>query len=547
MAENTAQDITKQLWDMANELRGTMDASEFRNYILGFMFYRYLSEHQEKYLSDSQIVVPTGEQSFNNAYAQAANGKDLPDYLEDIASHLGYAIEPDFTWASVVEKVHTGTIKPSDYREMFERFNKNAQINPNATADFRGIFADMNLGNSRLGASTSDRSRNLGRVVEMIDKFNYKDESGHDILGDVYEYLIAEFAGNSGKKAGEFYTPHPVSKVLAKLVTYKASHEGKFSVYDPTMGSGSLLLTVRDELVDGYKMGRVQFFGQEWNTTTFNLARMNLMMHGVEYQNMTLRNANTLEDDWPSDDVNGIMHPRMFDAVVANPPYSAKWENDSDKLKDPRFKDYGKLPPKNTADYAFVLHSLYHLNNHGTMAIVLPGGVLFRSTGGEGVIRKNLIQKNKIDAVIALPGRMFYSTDIETVVVVFKKNRENKDILFVDASKDFEKNGNRNQLTDKNIDKILGAYVSRSDIGKYAHLASYDEIEDNDFNLSVSRYVDTFEEEPPVDAVQLLQDMKQLEGEEHKLRTEITDEMRQLVGIDSESKDYLDILKQVLK
>ncbi|MDF7627511.1 type I restriction-modification system subunit M [Lactobacillaceae bacterium L1_55_11] len=547
MAENTARSITSQLWAMANELRGTMDASEFRNYILGFMFYRYLSEHQENYLKDSKIVVPAEGQSFNDAYRADATGEDLPEYLKDIATHLGYAIEPDFTWDSIVEKVNTREIRPSDFQEMFTRFNKNAEINPNASQDFRDIFADVNIGNSRLGNSTAAKSKTLSKVVELVDQFNYQDESGRDILGDVYEYLIAEFAGNSGKKAGEFYTPHQVSKVLAKLVTYQASPEGRFSVYDPTMGSGSLLLTVQDELVNGDQKGRVLFEGQELNTTTYNLARMNLMMHGVDYSNMELRNGDTLEDDWPSrEDANGIMQPVTFDAVVANPPYSQRWDSNDNKLKDPRFKDYGKLAPASKADYAFVLHGLYHLKPEGRMAIILPHGVLFRGAA-EGVIRKNLIENNYLDAVIGLPAGIFYSTGIPTVVLVFDKNRSDKDVLFIDASNDFEKGKNQNVLRDADIDKIMTTYANRVDVDKYAHLASLDEIKGNDFNLNIPRYVDTFEEEPPVDAEKLLKEMQSLNAEEAKLTKQINEEMDQLVGTDPESQAYLDILKQVLK
>ncbi|MBS9336813.1 type I restriction-modification system subunit M [Fructobacillus papyrifericola] len=544
--QQTAQSITSQLWSMANDLRGNLDASEFRNYILGFMFYRYLSEHQEEYLVNENILDLKEGETVNDAYRREADGEDRAEYLEDIARNLGYAIEPEFTWKTIVGKVNSGEIKPSDYQDMFDEFNKNAQLNQSAREDFSEIFADVNLGNSRLGNSTAARAKSLGAVVESVDTFEYQDDQGHDILGDVYEYLIAEFAGNSGKKAGEFYTPHQVSKILAKLVALDAKQDGQFTVYDPAMGSGSLLLTVQDQLPNGKEKGRVAFEGQELNTTTYNLARMNLMMHGIDYQNMDLRNADTLEDDWPSREENGVMAPVTFDAVVANPPYSAKWDNNDNKMKDPRFKDFGKLAPKTKADYAFVLHGLYHLDREGTMAIVLPHGVLFRGAA-EGMIRQAIIEKNYLDAVIGLPAGIFFSTGIPTVVLVFKKNRQNKNILFIDASNDFEKGKKQNVLRDSDVDNIIDTYTKREDVEKYAHVAQIDEIEENDFNLNIPRYVDTFEEEEPVDAEALLSDMQSIDSEIAELTKQINDQMQDLVATDEESQKTLHILKQVLK
>lgn len=542
----TAQSITSRLWAMANDLRGNLDASEFRNYILGFMFYRYLSEHQEQYIERQELLDPKEGESINDAYLREAQGEDRADYMEDIARNLGYVIEPEFTWKTIVNKVHSGDIKPSDYQDMFDEFNKNAQLNQSAKEDFSEIFADVNLGNSRLGNSTAARAKSLGAVVDSVDEFNYVDENGHDILGDVYEYLIAEFAGNSGKKAGEFYTPHQVSKILAKLVTLDAKESGQFTVYDPAMGSGSLLLTVQDELKDGHEKGRISFEGQELNTTTYNLARMNLMMHGVDYQNMDLRNGDTLEDDWPSRQINGVSTPVTFDAVVANPPYSAKWDNSDSKMKDPRFKDYGKLAPKSKADYAFVLHGLYHLDREGTMAIVLPHGVLFRGAA-EGMIRQAIIEKNYLDAVIGLPEGIFFSTGIPTVVLVFKKNRTNKDIFFIDASNDFEKGKKQNILRDQDVDKIIETYQKREDVEKYAHVAEMAEIKENDFNLNIPRYVDTFEEEEPVDAEALLKDMTEIDSEIAELTKKINEQMDDLVATNPESQKTLDLIKQVLK
>ncbi|MCO6434806.1 type I restriction-modification system subunit M, partial [Nitrosomonas nitrosa] len=299
------------------------------------------------------------------------------------------------------------------------------------------------------------------------------------------------------------------------------------NVYDPTMGSGSLLLTVGKALPSGQP---VKFYGQELNTTTYNLARMNLMMHGVSYNNMTLSNADTLESDWPDGkDAKGIDRPRSFDAVVANPPYSAHWDNNETKLKDPRFQNYGKLAPRTKADYAFILHSLYHLNVDGTMAIVLPHGVLFRGAA-EGTIRKTIIEKNYLDAVIGLPANIFYGTGIPTTVLVFKKNRQTKDILFIDASREFEKIKNQNRLKPEHIDKIVETYKQRTYVDKYAHVASLEEIKANDFNLNIPRYVDTFEQEPEIDLAEVKRLIDQDKKEIEKLEA-IIDEQMKILGV----------------
>ena len=492
----TMSQLESELWNMANELRGNMSASEFQNYILGFMFYRYLSGHQKKYLIDQN---PMGADGDIYAAYLAIPDTDIVDYLTDTASVLGYAIRPEFTWDILIHNIDSKQLSPSYFQDMFDDFEKNAEMNKQSAQDFRNIFADMNLNNSRLGNSNASRVKALSSIASMIEEIGLNDDGGRDVLGNVYEYLISQFAADSGKKAGEFYTPHEVSEVLAKLVTLDAPDTGTFSVYDPTMGSGSLLLTVQNELKNGHEKGRVHFYGQELNTTTYNLARMNLMMHDVDYQNMNLRNADTLESDWPDGAVDGINRPRSFDAVVANPPYSAHWDNNDSKRKDPRFKGYKKLAPKTKADYAFVLHSLYHLNSDGTMAIVLPHGVLFRGAA-EGDIRQSIIENNYLDAVIGMPAGLFYSTSIPTVILVFKKNRgSRKDIFFIDASNNFEKGKNQNKLRQEDIDKIISTYAKREGVDKYAHVANPDEIKENEYNLNIPRYVDTFEEPEPID------------------------------------------------
>ncbi|MCM0724163.1 type I restriction-modification system subunit M [Latilactobacillus curvatus] len=532
----TLQDITKKLWAMANELRGNMDAGEFKNYILAFMFYRYLSEHQEQYLVSNNVIDVADGQTINQAYVEQATADELADYLEDISSSLGYAIAPANTWQSLNERIENITVIPSDYQTIFDNFNKNAVLNQEAAQDFNGVFNDINLGDSRLGSSTTARAKSLNNIVKLVDDIEYKSDEDKDILGEIYEYLIGQFAASAGKKGGEFYTPHQVSKILAKLVTMDvAPSNTAFSVYDPTMGSGSLLLTVRNQLPEAIRSGAIKFYGQELNTTTYNLARMNLMMHDVSFNNMTLNNADTLESDWPDGpDEAGVDQPRSFDAVVANPPYSAKWDNNETKLKDPRFSEYGKLAPASKADFAFVLHSLYHLNNEGTMAIVLPHGVLFRGAA-EGKIRQTLIEKNYLDAVIGLPANLFYGTSIPTTILVFKKNRQVKDVLFIDASSDFEKAKNQNNLRDSDVDKIVAAYKSREDVDKYAHVATLDEIKENDFNLNIPRYVDTFEEEEPIDIDEVKKEIAAIDLEIAKLEKEFAEMEAQLVSTKKES------------
>lgn len=530
--------ITSKLWEMANKLRGTMDASEYKNYILPFMFYRYLSDNQDEYLKENHL---------EEFYTAPENEKE--EYLEDISSALGYAIDPTFTWEKLVQSIVNHKIKASDFQDMFDAFNLNAKRNPIAAQDFSNVFSDVNLGDTRLGSGTNERAKALNDIVMMINEFTFKDASGHDILGDVYEYLIGKFAANAGKKGGEFYTPHEVSQILAKVVTHEVSTTRQFRVYDPTMGSGSLLLTVQKELPNGEQAGSVEFYGQELNTTTYNLARMNLMMHGVNYQNMTLRRADTLDEDWPFAERDGIQAPLKFDAVVANPPYSQNWDNKTiDREKDIRFKGFG-VAPASKADYAFVLHGLYHLDKSGTMAIVLPHGVLFRGAS-EGRIRKNIIEENLLDAVIGLPANLFYGTSIPTAVLVFKGREargENKDILFIDASNDFVKDKNKNQLSEENIEKIIRTYKERESIEKYSHVASLDEIKENDYNLNIPRYVDTFEAEEVIPLTQLAQELKEVRQELNQSSAKLFYMLNELKGGSPEAQEELSQLIELMK
>ena len=536
---STANDITTKLWAMANKLRGTMDASEYKNYILPFMFYRYLSENQDVYLAQNGL----------EEFYDVTDEEEQEDYLEDISSNLGYAIKPEYTWGRLVAKIENHRIKASDFQDMFDSFETQAKRNPMAEQDFANVFSDINLGDTRLGSSTNERAKALNDIVLMIHEFSFKDESGRDILGDVYEYLIGQFAANAGKKGGEFYTPHEVSQILAKLVTVDAKeNDDQFRVYDPTMGSGSLLLTVQKELPEGKREGSVDFYGQELNTTTYNLARMNLMMHGVNYRNMNLKRGDTLDTDWPFAEKDGIQLPLKFDAVVANPPYSQKWEIKSiDRSKDSRFK-FG-VAPASKADYAFILHGLYHLESNGTMAIVLPHGVLFRGAA-EGKIRQKIIDENLLHAVIGLPANLFYGTSIPTCVLVFKGRKargECSDVLFIDASSDFEKGKNQNKLTSDNITKIIETYHEREHVDKYAHVASLEEIKENDYNLNIPRYVDTFEEEEVVPLSEVAQELTQVRAEIEATSASLFKLLGELEGTTEEAKNELTKFVELLK
>ncbi|GGI64180.1 type I restriction-modification system subunit M [Limosilactobacillus caviae] len=514
--------IVSQLWEVEKRLKNNMDANEYQNYVLAFLFYRYLSERQEKCMIKSGLIDVVESKNINKAYKKQAEGTYLNDYLTDITHLLGYAIGPEYTWASIISRVNANKLTPSYLQDMLDSFNYNLKLNKDNTIHtFDGILDDMKLGNVM-----PSRIKAIADIISFLDEIKYKDEKGEDNLGDLYTYLIQQFAMNSGKKASEFYTPHEISEVLAKIVTIDLDPNIKNpEVYDFACGSGSLLLTVQDQLLGK----NLKYSGQEVNTATYNLARMNLLIHDISYQNIMLKNGDTLRKDWPEYvDEHGINHPCEFDMVVANPPYSARWNNEDEKLKDdPRFKMYGALAPKTKADYAFLLHGLYHLKQDGTMAIILPHGVLFRGAK-EAQIRKILLENNQIDTIIGLPANLLYSTGIPVVIIVLKKHKNNRNVLFIDASRNFAKGKKQNFLRKEDIKKIINTYKRRKDIDKYAHVASLDEIEENDYNLNIPRYVDTFEPTPPVDLGKLRKEMKDTQREIEENRKEILKIMRQL-------------------
>ena len=521
-------ELNNQLWASADILRGKMDASEYKNYLLGLVFYKYLSDQQLRGIYEEEngkvAEYPDREEQFES-FIDWYND-DAADIQEIIFKKLGYFIEPDHLFYTLRKKANEYEFQISDLQNAFIALGKQGN-------QFVGLFDDVDLRSTKLGSNDQQRNVTITEVIKTLDEIDLFGHDG-DVIGDAYEYLIGQFAAGAGKKAGEFYTPQAVSKIISEIVSIEQEDTAPFHIYDPTMGSGSLMLNIRRFVNNPQK---VHYHGQELNTTTYNLARMNLILHGIEHSQMRLRNADTLDEDWPTDE------PYLFNAVVMNPPYSAKWNADSKFLGDPRFERFGKLAPKSKADFSFLLHGFYHLNDNGTMGIVLPHGVLFRGAA-EGVIRKTLLEMGAIDAVIGLPANIFYGTSIPTVVLILKKNRTGRDILFIDASKGFEKQKNQNNLRSADIQKIIAAYKQREDIPKYAHVAAFEEIVQNDFNLNIPRYVDTFEEEEPIDILKLSREMVELNAQIKENEADFLG-MLNLLAVTDETKDLIEATKQI--
>ena len=501
MADDTKKTLQARLWDIANTLRGKMGADEFRDYILGFIFYKYLSERM--HLFADEILQHDGVR-FDEIDETSGDGQEmLAAIQEESVGRLGYFLKPSELFHRLAEK---GSQKADNFiLEDLTAVLKHIEASTmghDSEDDFEGLFEDLDLGSSKLGKTENQKNELIAKVLVHLDQIDFRlADTEADVLGDAYEYLIGQFASGAGKKAGEFYTPQEVSTILAKIVT--TGKTSLKSVYDPTCGSGSLLLRVAKEVED---VG--SFYGQEMNPTTYNLARMNMILHGVHYQRFDLKNEDTLENPAPE-------HADLrFEAVVANPPFSAKWSASAIHQNDDRFSAYGKLAPKTKADFAFVQHMVHHLDSGATMACVLPHGVLFRGAA-EGHIRRHLIEDcNYLDAVIGLPANIFFGTGIPTCILVLKKRRDNPDdILFIDASQGFEKVGNQNQLRPEDIERIVSTYRNRESLEKFSHVADLSEVEENDYNLNIPRYVDTFEEEEPVDLAEVSQKLAALEKE----------------------------------
>ena len=474
------QQLAAKIWESANKMRSKIEANEYKDYILGFIFYKFLSEKEVKYLKNND---------WTDEYLPELKEEDI-ETVTSIQKNLGYYISYENLFSTWLYKGKDFSVQ--DVHDALSAFSR--LINPTHKKVFDGIFDTLQTGLSKLGDSAASQSKSISDLIYLIKDIPMDGKQGYDVLGFIYEYLIEKFAANAGKKAGEFYTPHEVSLLMSEIVAEHLKNREKIEIYDPTSGSASLLINIgkcASKHIEG--KNKIKYYAQELKQNTYNLTRMNLVMRGIEPDNIVTRNGDTLEDDWPYFDENDptqTYNPLYVDAVVSNPPYSQSW-NSSDKETDPRYAGYG-LAPKGKADYAFLLHDIYHIKPDGIMNIVLPHGVLFRG-GEEGQIRKNLIENNKIDAIIGLPANIFYGTGIPTIVMVLKQKRDNTDVLIIDASRGFVKEGKNNKLRASDIKKIVDVVTRRETKEKFSRVVSRDEIRRNDYNLNIPRYVDSSE------------------------------------------------------
>jgi len=502
MTESEKQQLGKTLWAIADQLRGAMNADDFRDYMLAFLFLRYLSDNYEaaaeKELGADWPVPADTAESTPLQHWYAKNRKDAPMFEKQMRRKVHYVIAPQFLWGNIVAlaKAQSGDLL-NTLQSGFSYVE-----NESFASSFRGLFSEINLASEKLGKNYSERNARLCKIIAKIAEGLMRFSTSSDTLGDAYEYLIGQFAAGSGKKAGEFYTPQPISDILSAIVTLDAQEPTTgqrpqlAGVLDFACGSGSLLLNIRHRMRNqGGSIGRI--YGQEKNITTYNLARMNMLLHGVKDSEFDIHHGDTLINDWDFlRETNPVKMPR-FDAVVANPPFSYRWEPTQALGEDVRFKNYG-LAPKKYADFAFLLHGLHFLEEDGVMAIILPHGVLFRDKAEER-IRRKLLSDGYVDAVIGLPAKLFYSTDIPVCILVLKKCKKPDDVLFINAADQFEKGKKQNQLLPAHIDRIVSTYQYRREEERYSRRVGMDEIEQNDFNLNISRYVSTMQVEEDID------------------------------------------------
>ncbi len=487
------KELCNKLWAMANALRGNMEAYEFKNYILGMIFYYYLSDRTEQYMA--KLLKDDGI-----TYEDAWKDEEYKEAIvEESLRDLGFVIEPQYLFRRLVELVENRTFDVEFLQSAINSLMEST-IGNESQGDFEGLFSDMILDSTKLGHTVKDRSAVMAKIISSMDQLDFSmEDTKIDVLGNAYEYLIGQFAATAGKKAGEFYTPSGPAELLCRLACIGLTDVK--SAADPTCGSGSLLLRLK-------KYANVRLhYGQEMNSTTYNLARMNMILRGIPYRNFQIYNGDTLEHDYFGD--------KKFRVQVANPPYSANWSAEMKFMEDERFNEYGKLAPKSKADFAFVQHMIHHMDEDGRAVVLLPHGVLFRGAAEE-TIRKYIIEKlNVLDAVIGLPANLFYGTGIPVCVLVLKKERNGNsgNILFIDASNEYEAGKNQNILRDEDIDRIVDAYTRREDIDKFAHVATMEEIAENGFNLNIPRYVDTFEPEPEIDLNEVASEIRRLQAE----------------------------------
>lgn len=476
------QQLASKIWESANKMRSKIEAGEYKDYILGFMFYKFLSDKELRFLKDS---------GYSEDEIKQLNEEDT-DSVKFIQNNVGYFISYDNLFSTWIEKGQDFDV--SDVRDALSAFGR--LISNTHKKVFDRVFNTLDTGLNKLGGSAAEQTKAIRDLIQLLKMIPMNGKQDYDVLGFIYEYLISNFAVNAGKKAGEFYTPHEVSLLMSEIVADHLKHKEEIKIYDPTSGSGSLLINIGQSISKHMdNRNNIKYYAQELKENTYNLTRMNLVMRGILPDNIVARNADTLENDWPyfdESDPLGTYDPLYVDAVVSNPPYSQKWDRDH-KESDPRYAEFG-LAPKSKADYAFLLHDLFHVKPDGIMTIVLPHGVLFRG-GEEGEIRKNLIEKNHIDTIIGLPANIFFGTGIPTIIMVLKKSsKENNDVLIIDASKGFTKVGNKNQLKASDIKKITDAVINRETIDKFSRVVSIEEIRSNDYNLNIPRYVDSSNE-----------------------------------------------------
>lgn len=512
MTKEQLNQLGKILWDIADQLRGAMNADDFRDYMLSFLFLRYLSDNYEqaakKELGPDYPKPEKDDRRAPLAIWYQNNPADIVDFEKQMRLKTHYVIEPAFLWSSVAEMARTQHADLLD--TLWKGFKYIEEKSFNST--FQGLFSEINLHSEKLGKKPADRNAKLCTIIQKIAEGISQFSTDTDILGDAYEYLIGQFAAGSGKKAGEFYTPQQISTILSEIVTLDSQEPatGKKNkikqVLDFACGSGSLLLNVRKQL-GPHGIGKI--YGQEKNITTYNLARMNMLLHGVKDTEFEIHHGDTLENDW---DILNEMNPAkkmQFDAVVANPPFSLRWEPTEALGEDFRFKNYG-LAPKSAADFAFLLHGFHFLSDDGVMAIILPHGVLFRG-GAEERIRTKLLKDGNIDTVIGLPANLFFSTGIPVCILVLKRCKKSDDVLFINAAEHFEKGKRQNYLEDEHIAKIIDCYQFRKEEERYARRVPMDEIEKNDYNLNISRYVSTAKPEKEINLKKVHNDLVSLE------------------------------------
>lgn len=516
------------LWGSADSLRGKMNASDYMNYLLGLVFYKHLSDRQlrkfEELMSEGEVSNPKELGELQLIYEEMF--EDLgEEIIKEISDTYAVALTPEQTFHSMLKKIKNKEFQLSDLKDVFT-------VIENSDEKLENIFQDFDINSTKLGKTIDVKNKTISEVMESVGKIDTTIEGTVDNLGDVYEYLLGKFASdNSG---GEFYTPKSVSDMMSRIVTKGKESTPKFKIADFTMGSGSLMLNAKKYMNEDSK-DNVVYFGQELNGATYNLAKMNLILHGISLNNQILSHGDTLEDDWT--EVEGENY--HMDAVVMNPPYSLKWSAPEALLEDIRFSEYGVLPPKSKADLAFLLHGLSHLKDDGKMAIVLPHGILFRGTS-EGKIRQKLLENGNIEAVIGLPSNIFFNTGIPTTVLILSKNRQTKDVYFVDASKEFEKQKSQNIMLEKHINHVVENYFELKEEDKFSRLVPFEEIVENEYNLNIPRYIDTFEEEPEVPLEQIMNDLNRIDSEIEKSNEKLLNFMNDMVGTDEESNKELE-------